>query len=197
MSRVVSEPSSTSASSRSVAKPATSTRRKRLTSILLCSGVSTGTSTTVAHPEARIAAAAAARPRLRLLLLAVSLVIGFPEQVVVLLDVETGGRDLQGLLEGFPGARELALLLEGDAEVVQGLRVVGVEGDRALETEARFVPQSLARDLDPERDLLVAGGGGHGPLRQEHGEERDDHQHGALRKWSWIWMLLSCRRGSA
>src|SRR5687768_17981287 len=101
MRRVVSEPSSTSASSRSVTNPATSTRRKRLTSILLWSGVSTGTSTTVAQPEAR---RAAARARLRgLLLLAVSLVIGFSEQVIVLLDVEAAGGDLQGLLEGLAG----------------------------------------------------------------------------------------------
>src|SRR5688500_1518639 len=159
MRRVVSEPSSTSASSRSVTKPATSTRRKRLTSILLCSGVSTGTSTTVAQAEA--SRAAAARPRLRLLLLAISLVIGFSEEVVVLLDVEAAGGDLQGLLEGLARARELALLLEGHAEVVQRLGAPGVELDRALEPEARFVPQPLARDLDAERDLVVGGRGRH------------------------------------
>src|SRR5687768_12646645 len=174
MSRVVSEPSSTSASSRSVAKPATSTRRKRLTSILLCSGVSTGTSTTVAHPVTRIAAAVAAGPRLRLLLLAISLVIGFPEQVVVLLDVEAAGRDLQGLLEGLLRAGELALLLEGHPEVVERLGVAGIEGDRALEAEPCLVPQPLLRDLDAESDLLVAGGGGNGPVRQQQREERDD-----------------------
>src|SRR5687767_14364103 len=141
MRRVVSEPSSTSASSRSVAKPATSTRRKRLTSILLWSGVSTGTSTIVAQPEAS-RAAPAARLR-RLLLLAISLVICFPEEVVVLLDVEAAGGDLQGLLEGLLGAGELPLLLEGDPEVVERLGVVGVEVDGSLEAEPRFVPEAL------------------------------------------------------
>src|SRR6188474_1822317 len=126
MRRVVSEPRSTSASSRSVTKPATSTRRKELTSILLCSGVSTGTSTTVAHPApSRGSSMSAARDaRLRGLLgvlLAISLVIGFPEEVIVLEDVDAGGRDLQGLLEGLARLGELALLLEGDREVVQGL----------------------------------------------------------------------------
>src|SRR5687768_4162751 len=181
MRRVVSEPSSTSASSRSVTKPATSTRRKRLTSIFDWSGVSTGTSTTVAQPEA--SRAAAARPRLRRLLLAISLVIGFSEEIVVLLDVQAAGGELQGLLESLAGFGELPLLLERDAQVVQGLGTAGVEGDRALEAEARFVPQALACDLDTERDLVVARRGRHAAGSQEQGEERDDHQHGALRKW--------------
>ena len=91
-----------------------------MTSILLCSGVSTGTSTTVAQAQA---GDARARPGARrgakafgvLGLLAIALVIGFPEQIVVLLDVEVARLELQGLLEGLARLGELALLLEGDA----------------------------------------------------------------------------------
>src|SRR5437867_4508515 len=101
--RVVSGASSTSASPRSVTKPATSTRRKALTSILDWSGVSTGISTKVAQ-AARLPPASASRTRragLRLLLgLAVALVIGFPEQIVVLLDIQVARLQLEGLLVG-------------------------------------------------------------------------------------------------
>src|SRR5687768_101078 len=151
--RVVSEAMSMSVSPSSLTKPATSTRRNRVTSILLWSGVSTGTSTTVAQPVDR----RPARSRLRVLrlVLAVSLVIGFPEQVVVLLDVEVPGLELQGLLEGLAGLRELSLLLERDSEIVEGLGVLRVEGHRTLEAEAGLAPEAPSSDLDPEGEVLL------------------------------------------
>src|SRR5207245_3264716 len=84
--RTVSGDSSKSDSASSVAKPATSTRRKRLTSIFDCSGVSTGTSTKVAQPAP---SRAGSRRSLRLLaVLAVALVIGLAEQLVDLQDLQ-------------------------------------------------------------------------------------------------------------
>src|SRR5262249_48723555 len=152
-SRAVSEERSTSESPRSVTKPATSTRRKLETSSFDWRGVSTGTSMKLAHAPAARAARPSSR-RLGLLLgFAVSLVIGLAEQVVVLLDVQAARLDLQGLLVGLPGFGEIALLLEGDREVVQRLGGLGLQGHGFLETEAGFLPEALACDLDAEAQL--------------------------------------------
>src|SRR5262245_55629884 len=130
-SRVVSEPSSTSLSPMSVTKPATSTRRNEVTSILLCSGVSTGTSTKLEQPAERSGRRRALR--IRLPRLAIAFVIGFTEQVVVLLDVHVAGLELERLLVGLAGLVEGALLLERHGEIVQGVGVFGFDRDGLLE----------------------------------------------------------------
>src|SRR5207245_5907665 len=125
---VVPGASSTAAPPRAVTKPATSTRRKPLTSIFDWSGVSTGISTKLAQATRLVPArtSISGRPPLRLFLrFSVALVIGFPEQVVVLLDVDVARLELEGLLVGRPRLCERPLLLEGDAEVVEGFGVVG------------------------------------------------------------------------
>src|SRR5207249_11251834 len=145
--RGVSGASSTSAWPRSVTNPATSTRRNALTSIFDCRGVSTGISTKLAQ-AARLAPATArisGRRPLRLFLgFSVSLVIGFPEEVVVLLDVDVARLQLERLLVRRPRVFERPLLLEGDGEVVQGLRVVGGEGHRLPAAEPHLAPEALA-----------------------------------------------------
>src|SRR5262245_48919167 len=126
-SRAVSDERSTSASTRSVAKPAMRTRRKDDTSSLLWSGVSTGTSTNEEQPPAASAARmpieSAFGPTRTLLglpalALAISLVIGFPEKIVVLLDIDVVRLELERAVVGGAGLVELSLLLEGDREVV-------------------------------------------------------------------------------
>src|SRR6185295_7997820 len=138
-SRAVSEATSTSVSRRSVANPAMSTRLNPETSSLLWSGVSTGTSTKEAQPgisRARASGSALRCGRRRLLLgLAIAFVIGFPEQVVVLLDVDVGRLQLERLVVGGARTLEIALLLQGDGQVVLGLGAVGGQGRRALEPE--------------------------------------------------------------
>src|SRR5262249_55033943 len=171
--REVSEDRSTSASTRSVAKPAIRTRRKPETSSFDCSGVSTGTSTNEAQPAPRSPRRSAA---LRALLaLAIALVIGFPEQVVVLLDVDVVGPELHRALVGRSRLVELTLLLVGDGEVVEGGNVVGVELDRLLEPEACFQPEALLGDVDPELHFIAAAVLGGRSRNEEEPEERENH----------------------
>ena len=85
----------------------------------------------------------AGRTALRLFLgLAVALVIGLPEKVVVLLDVEAVV-ELERALVGLAGLVELPFLLERDGQVVEGGRVVRVQQDGLLEPEARLLERQL------------------------------------------------------
>ena len=121
---------------------------------------------------------AEAEARLLLLGLAISLVIGFSEQVEVLLDVDAAGLQLQSLLVGLAGLVEIALLLEGYGKIVERFRVVGIGGDGLLEAKSRFLPEAFPGHVDPEFHLLPAAGCGLavGSGGEKKPEERYQHQ---------------------
>src|SRR4029079_19323038 len=147
---------------------------------------------TVAQPPPANATSAA-RPRLRSgrrrsrgrsgsrsrgwLLLAIALVIGLAEQIVVLRDVEVSRLELEGTVEHLARLGELALLFQRDPQVVEGLRVLRVEGHRALEAEARLAPEPAARDLDAAPELFLGGGGRLAGGRGEQDDEERQHRN--------------------
>jgi hypothetical protein len=109
------------------------------------------------------------------LLLAIALVIGLAEQIVVLLDVKVPGE--RRARSNISRALATRLLLQRDSQVVERLRVVGVELHRALEPEACLAPEPAPGDFDAETELFLGGGGRLAGRRGKQDDEERQHRN--------------------
>src|SRR6185436_7702643 len=130
-------------------KPATSTRRNAVTSILGERGVSIGTSKKLVHALVNVS-------RTRLAIVAtLRAVIDFFEQIVVLANQHIFRIERHGLLVRLACLLESPFMLVPNPEIVPGCRVGGIDLDGFFPAIRRFLPETVLRDLDAEVDLRL------------------------------------------
>ena len=170
-----------------------------VTSILDCSGVSIGTSTKEAQQAESRRTGRSARATSSSWL-AVAFVIGFPEKVVVLLDVDAAWLRASAPSRRTRGPWRTPLPAPAPGQVVEGRRVVGVQGDRRWNRNRASCQRPLRATSIPNwiysspLDEVPARDGRAMKREQQEGEPRHAFLRRARSKGPF-WSILSAGSG--